>query len=219
MALLSLAAPLSAANTLEQKVLVALNQARADPSGYARSLRQYRTYFHTNILRYPGQDADIETEEGVKAVDETIAFLADRAPLAPVQPSALLGTAASDLAADQSRSGETGHDSADGSSPGDRAHRRGGGSYVAEVIAYGPVDAADVIRQLIVDDGVLDRGHRRILYSPDLRFAGVACGPHPVYRTMCVIDLAVTADGRIGGGSRMAARQTGSEGHSAARSS
>lgn len=205
--LLGLAGSASAATALEQQVLVALNHARADPSAYAKSLQQYRGYFRANLLHYPGQDADIETQEGVKVVDEAIAFLADRAPLQPVQPSALLGAAAGDLVSDQSGSGGTGHEGGDGSSPADRARRHGGGTFVAEVIAYGPVDAADVVRQLIVDDGVADRGHRAILYSPELRFAGVACGPHPEFRTMCVIDLGVTADGREPGrGTRTAAR-------------
>jgi len=49
---------------------------------------------------------------------------------------------------------------------------------------------------LIVDDGVADRGHRTLVYSPELRYAGVSCGPHPIYRTVCVIDLGITADGR-----------------------
>jgi len=205
--LFGLAGPVAAATAFEQQVLVALNQARADPAAYARSLQQYRTYFRANLLHYPGQDTDIETQEGVTVVDEAISFLADRAPLQPVQSSALLGATAGDLVSDQSASGDTGHEGEDGSSPADRARRHGGGAYVAEVIAYGPADAADVVRQLIVDDGVADRGHRNILYSPELRFAGVACGPHPEFRTMCVIDLGATADGREPGGNvRTAAR-------------
>jgi uncharacterized protein YkwD len=205
--LLSLARPLPAATELERQVLAALNAARKDPAAYAAGLKQYRTYFRANLLHYPGQEADIETQEGVKVVDETIDFLAHRAPLQPVEESVPLGSVAGDLVADQSHSGDTGHQASDGTSPSERSRRHGGGPEVAEVIAYGPIDAADVVRQLIVDDGVADRGHRAIIYSPELRFAGVACGPHPEYRTMCVIDLAVTPDGRPSGrGARTAAR-------------
>jgi uncharacterized protein YkwD len=187
--------PAAAETPLEQQVLAALNAARTDPAAYAGGLKQYRTFFHANLLHYPGGSADIETEEGVAVVDETIAFLNRQAPLGPVERAPLFVASARDLVADQAQGG-TGHESSDGSSPADRAKRHGGGGFVAEVIAYGPVDAADVVRQLIVDDGVADRGHRSIIYSPELRFAGVACGPHPEYRTMCVIDLGVTADGR-----------------------
>jgi len=185
----------SAETPFERQVLVALNAARANPAAFAAGLKRYRTYFHANLVRYPGLNADIETQEGVKVVDETIGFLDHQAGLAPLAGSSLFATTAADLVADQARGG-TGHESSDGATPSDRARRHGGGELVAEVIAYGSVDPADVIRQLIVDDGVADRGHRAIIFSPELRFAGVACGPHPEYRTMCVIDLGVTPDGR-----------------------
>jgi len=184
----------SAETPLERAVLAALNSARADPTAYARALEQYRGYFHANLVRYPGLESDLETEEGVAAVDEAIAVLHRQKGLAPVQTAPLLAASARELVAGQAGGG-TGHQGEDGSSPADRVRRRGGGGFVAEVIAYGPVDAADVIRQLIVDDGVADRGHRNILYSPELRFAGVACGPHAEYRTICVIDLGVAPDG------------------------
>ena len=195
--LMALSGRASAATAFEQQVLAELNSARANPTAYAKSLQQYRTYFHANLIHFPGQDTEIETQEGVKVVDEAIAFLTSSASLQPIQASSFLGSVAMDLVSDQSRSGDTGHEGADGGSPSDRMRRRGGGAYVAEVIAYGSSDAADVVRQLIVDDGVADRGHRSILYSSDLRFAGVACGPHPEYRIMCVIDLAATADGNM----------------------
>ena len=186
--------PGAAETPFELQVLTALNAARTDPAAYAAGLKRYRTYFHANLLRYPGEGADVETEEGVAAVDEAIGFLNHQAPLVPVESAPLFVASARDLVADQAQGG-AGHESSDGSSPADRARRHGGGSYVAEVIAYGPIDAADVVRQLIVDDGVPDRGHRSIIYSPELRFAGVACGPHREYGTVCVIDLSVSADG------------------------
>jgi len=202
---LGIAHDAAAETPFERQVLAALNGVRTDPASFARDLQQYRTYFHGTLLHYPGQMSDLETEEGVAAVDETVAFLAKQPPLAPVANAPLLAASASDLAADQAGGG-TGHESSDGASPGDRARRHGGGAYIAEVIAYGPMDAADVVRQLVVDDGVPDRGHRMILYAPELRFAGVACGPHAQYDMVCVIDLSVTQDGRPSLGQRRTIR-------------
>jgi len=191
-------------------LIVQLNAARADPHSYGHGLQQYRAWFHGDLLRYPNLDYDIETEEGVAVVDETIAWLGHQSPLVKVEPSALLAKAAAAHLADQARTGGQGHAGSDGSSPGERVRRLGGGAYVAEIISYGSVDAVDAMRQLIVDDGVADRGHREIVYSAELRFAGAACGPHPIYGSMCVIDLGVTPDGNWrspgGGGSRRAAR-------------
>jgi uncharacterized protein YkwD len=180
----------------ERQVLDVLNQARTNPIAYAETLKRYRTYFHAKVVSLPDAAADIETEEGVAVVDETIDFLKRQAALGPVATSPLLEGSASDHVRDQGASGETGHDGSDGSSPSQRVRRRGGGAYVAEVIAYGPVDAVDAVRQLIVDDGVQDRGHRVIIFSPELKFAGVSCGKHPEFETMCVIDLAATPDAR-----------------------
>jgi len=193
--LLLAAAPASAETMFEQQVRAALNAARADPAGLACDLRDYRTYFDGRLVHLPGQAAAMVTHEGVKAVDEAIAFLDRQPPLAPVEASAVLAASARDLGEDQARGG-VGHQASDGAWPNDRLRRHGGGGTISEVVSYGAVDARDVVRQLIVDDGERERGHRHILYAPDLRFAGVACGPHPQYRTMCVIDLSVTPDGR-----------------------
>lgn len=193
---LTISTPVVAQTPFERQVLDLLNQARTNPAAYAETLKRYRTYFHAKIVSLPGQDADIETEEGVAVVDETIDFLAHHAPLVAVENSTLLEGSSADHVRDQGQSGETGHEGSDGSSPAQRVRRRGGGSYVAEVIAYGPVDAVDAVRQLIIDDGVEDRGHRQIIFSPELRFAGVSCGKHPEFDMMCVIDLSVTADAK-----------------------
>lgn len=187
---------------LEQDVLATLNAARADPSAYSASLKTYRGFFKANVVTVPGSPVDFETVEGTVPVDEAITFLGGQKGLATLSPSPLLAAAAADHVAEQSVSGRTGHFSADGAAPSDRVVKRGGGALVTEVIAYGAVDAADVIRQLIVDDGVPDRGHRTLLFTPHLRYAGVACGPHPEFKTMCVIDMADSPDGQPPGSLR-----------------
>lgn len=187
---------------LEADVLAALNTARTSPMGYADGLKTYRGFFKANIVIMPGNPIDYETVEGTVPVDEAITYLAAQGLIAPLAPAPLLAQAAADHVAEQSISGRTGHYGADGSAPSDRVVKRGGGPLVAEVIAYGAVDAADVIRQLVVDDGVPDRGHRNVLFSGHLRYAGVACGPHPEFKMMCVIDMADTPDGQSAGALR-----------------
>lgn len=195
--LLAIAAPAIVAPSPEQRLLAELNRARSDPAGYATTLREYRNYYRGTLVAVPGAPVLYETQEGVAPVDEAIAFLQSRAEGAPgLTPAGLLADAAGDHRAEQGRDGTIGHVGSDGSQAGERVLRRGGGAYVGEVIAYGSDSPADMVRQLIVDDGVADRSHRKLLFDGSLRFAGVSCGPHPVYRTMCVIDLARTPDGR-----------------------
>ncbi|MES2989760.1 MAG: CAP domain-containing protein [Pseudomonadota bacterium] len=191
--LLALAAPQPA---LERAVLAEMNFARTQPRAYAAQLREYRRYFKGKIVYYPGNPVGLRTSEGVKAVDEAIRFMEKQAPLAPIEASRLLARAAGDHVDEQGPRGETGHFSKDGSNPRDRVQRRGGGIYVAEVITYGPPSAVEVVRQLIVDDAVPGRGHRKTLFAAEMRYAGVACGPHKGYRVMCVAELGRTVDGR-----------------------
>jgi len=178
-------------------VLEAMNLARTNPAAYAATLVRYKSFFQGNVYQMPGQKLPIKTNEGTAAVDEAVAFLQKQAALTPETPTKILADAAGDHTAEQRATGATGHNSADGSNPGDRVRKRGGGPYVAEVIAYGPADPVDMVRQLIVDDGVANRGHRVIIYSPELTFAGASCGPHPKFRTVCVVDLAMMPDGSI----------------------
>ncbi len=60
---------------------------------------------------------------------------------------------------------------------------------MAEDISYGYSTPSEVVRQLIVDSGVPGRGHRDNIFNPVLRSAGVACGPHPAYGAVCVVDF------------------------------
>jgi len=202
--LLALALPGTGAVTqplqrgIETRIVAELNRARADPRAYAAELRRYRSYYRGRIVWRPGNPVGLRTREGTAAVDEAIRFLSAQAPLPPLAELPLLARAAADHAADQERSGLQGHGGRDGSRPAERIRRRGGGSSAGtgEVIAYGPTDAASVVRELIIDDGVPDRGHRWLMFSPRFRAAGAACRPHRDWRTVCVIDFSTSPTGR-----------------------
>jgi uncharacterized protein YkwD len=191
-------APAGAQPAAEAGIVAEINRARADPAGYARELRRYRTLYRNGVVWTPGNPVGLRTHEGTAAVDEAIRFLATQAPLPPLAQASHLRRAAADHVADQGASGARGHQGGDGSSPAQRIRRRGGGPYGAsgEVIAYGPEDAVSFVRGLIIDDGVPDRGHRILLFSPRFRFAGAACGRHPGWRYMCVVDLSDSVPGR-----------------------
>jgi uncharacterized protein YkwD len=49
-----------------------------------------------------------------------------------------------------------------------------------------------VVLQLLIDDGVRNRGHRKTLLDRDYAVAGAACGPHREYQQICVIDFAAS---------------------------
>lgn len=180
---------------IEVDVLADLNRFRADPPAYVSVLRRYRARLEGKLLLGSEKgEIDIRTTEGVVPVDEAIREIRTAQPLSQLVHSDLLERVAADHVFAQSRSGATGHYT-DGYGPGDRMFLRGGDYRVSEVITYGHHSAAGVIPQLLIDDGVPDRGHRVRLLRAEYRYAGVACGAHPVYRTMCVILMSATPDG------------------------
>ena len=176
---LTLIATPAAAGGMGREVVDEINFARTHPAEYALALRDSRG----EDGRYGRRDPNV--------LEEAIVFLEHQRPLPPLSPSPALALAAGDLAQAQSSRGLTGHGGAEGSSPSERLHRRGvWPSMSAEAISYGYDTAAGVVRQLILDDGVVNRGHRLTIFDRNLKIAGAGCGPHALYRHMCVIDFA-----------------------------
>lgn len=180
---------------LQVQVLDQINYARQHPREYAEMLRAYREHFRGRVLYLPGDENGVYTNEGADAVDEAIDFLERQAPLPALSAGEVLMLAALDHAEDQGEAGATGHVSRSGMGPGERVRRRGGDIYVGESIYYGARRADQVVRSLIVDDGVPGRGHRALLFKSDFRFAGIGCAEHRRFDHICVVDLAATADG------------------------
>lgn len=175
---------------MPEAILAELNIARSDPRRFAGFLRDYKKLIRGKYLERPGE-ITVVLNEGAPAVDEAIAFLERQAPLPRLSLSAGLSRAAADHAADQGRTGQTGHTGSDRSTMRQRVERYGTWKRtIGENIAYGAESARDVVIQLIVDDGVPGRGHRTNIFNPDFLTVGIAYGPHPKYRTICVQDFA-----------------------------
>ncbi len=189
---LLLAAPAPAAEKgLARQVVAEINLARTDPRHYAEYLREFRRLFHGDAYRLPGKRVMVRTSEGVAAVNEGIRFLSRRKPLPPLAWSADLAAAAAALAREEGESGEIGHRGRESGGPEERIEGRGmRPRAMGEDISYGPGEARQVVMDLIIDDGVPDRGHRKNIFSPAFTMAGAACGPHPRFGNVCVIDFA-----------------------------
>ncbi|OHD18884.1 MAG: hypothetical protein A2Y38_14560 [Spirochaetes bacterium GWB1_59_5] len=180
----------SFAQAIELEILAELNLARTQPKRYAQLLREYRKFIRGTYFERPGE-VTVVLNEGVKAVDEAIAFLERQKPVSPLSLSKGLSLAAMDHAKDQGSTGQTGHSGSDRSTMGQRVERYGAWQKTAgENIAYGAESARDVVIQLIVDDGVVSRGHRTNIFNAEFLVVGIAFGKHPGYRTICVQDFA-----------------------------
>jgi uncharacterized protein YkwD len=176
---------------MERALLTETNLARTNPAAYASHLEALLPLFDGDVIRRPGSNVGLRTNEGPTAVREAIRFLRQQQPLPPMTWADGIWRAARDHVRDQGPSGATGHDGRDGSNMDQRIRRYGTWlTTAAENIDYGSETARDVLISLIVDDGVPSRGHRTNIFNAALRVMGGACGPHSRYRQMCVIDYA-----------------------------
>ncbi len=177
---------------VEQDLITEHNRVRQNPQSYIPILEAHLASMDEqgNIANGCGRNCTLLSSEGRPAVEEAIRFLRDQPAVGALTLSNGAAQAAKSHAQDQS-DGTTGHTGSDGSQPHERMERFGvqnAGS--GENIAYGPATAQKVMLNLIVDDGVANRGHRTNIFSPDWTMAGAGCGPHEVYGSVCVIEYA-----------------------------
>jgi uncharacterized protein YkwD len=176
---------------LSRQVLAEINLVRTEPRTYSAFLKEFRGRFRGKSYLLPGSASRVKTVEGKDAVNEAIKQLSHQKPLPPLSWSDGLTAAAAELAEEQGRSGDTGHVGKQSRGLNERVERHGSWErQIGENIGYGPKGARDVVMQLIIDDGVKGRGHRKNILSKAFTAAGVACGSHPGYGNICVIDFA-----------------------------
>jgi len=172
-------------------VLCAGEVCRADEQAEAvlREVNMARMHPREYALILAAQQGN--AQGGRSPYSEAINFLNHTRPLPPLAFSNGLSMGAMAQVLGQGETGATGHFGDDHSSPWDRMKRFGRWLGTAgENISYGIANPRQIVVSLIVDANVGNRGHRRNIFSRDFGVAGVACGPHARYGTMCVMDFA-----------------------------
>lgn len=178
----------------EYAVVAEINRIRRFPRAYAEFLKKELLPLldaNGKTWRLPGGKMPIRMEEGRPAIEEAIRFLETVEPCGPLTVSDTLAQAAREHVDLQGPTGEVGHKGPDGSRPVDRIERHGTyGTLCGEIINYGPEKPRITVIQLVVDDGVPNRGHRKAIFNPEYTLAGPAMGPHKTYGSMTVVTLA-----------------------------
>jgi uncharacterized protein YkwD len=177
---------------LEKEIIIELNRARSNPVGYAKKLEDFKRHYVGQYIYIAGR-TQVVTQEGVSAVNEAIEFLKSTAPMPLLRVSQGLCAAAKVHAEDQGPKGLVSHEGSDKSTPGERMNRFGTwGAAFGENIEFGNTTAREIVIQLIIDDGVPGRGHRKNIFNPLYGVVGVSVGPHHRFGHMCVMDFAGT---------------------------
>lgn len=187
-------AGIGAAQTLspiERGIFNEVDELRSNPPVWTDILKAERPWFPGHAPVIPDRDP-LTTLAAVQTLEEAIDSLeALPGPLPRLELSSALSRAAADHVRDTGSRGLTGHRGADGSSLSQRIERYGSWSgRIAENIVYGSSGARDAVFEQLLDFGVKDRGHRWTLLNPAWHYVGISCGPHTLYRIMCVLDFA-----------------------------
>ena len=154
---------------LENDVLDEINKARTNPKEYAEKY----------LVPY------VENGNASEAMKECIIEMKDTKALKALQPSKKLTLAAKEWVNVQGPGGGVGH-----GNTGERIHKQGLYPHTwSENISYGYNDARKIVIQLLEDDKVPGREHRKTILSRAYTHVGIGCGPHKIYRFMCVQDF------------------------------
>mmetsp|Transcript_38478 Transcript_38478/g.39907 ORF Transcript_38478/g.39907 Transcript_38478/m.39907 type:complete len:275 (-) Transcript_38478:122-946(-) len=174
---------------LENDFFTQVNAFRKEPSSLVPILEETIKNYKNGILYRPGE-IPIQTSEGVSAVEECIEVLKTTEPMPEFKRSPFLDQACKDHATDIGSRGLVNHDGSDGSNVSDRIERYAEWEGTcAENIDFGSKEAINCLIDLLIDDGVEKRGHRKNLMNPAINYIGVASHAHKEYEICVVIDL------------------------------
>ncbi|GHT65015.1 hypothetical protein FACS1894110_05920 [Spirochaetia bacterium] len=176
---------------IEKDVILEMNKVRSDPAKYAELYIKPR-FPHYNDKRYMvSETLSVLTKEGRAAAEECYNALKAMQGVQLLFPERGLALAAKDHVMDIGQKGQMSHTGSDGGNPVTRAEKYGAGyKNLGENITYGTSSGRDIVVDLLIDDGIPDRGHRDVIMLPGFTQTGVSTGAHTRYGIMCVIDYA-----------------------------
>jgi uncharacterized protein YkwD len=174
----------------EQNVIAELNKLRTNPEVYIKILQDYLSKFNGKNVKISNK-LELVTEEGKTPVIEAIEFLKTVKTMGELKISNGLMLATAEHISDLVKNDIIGHEGSAGDSPQTRAERYGMWTYdLRENISYGAKIPQEVILNLLIDDGVPSRSHRKVLLDRKLTKIGIATGVNKLWDPICVLMLA-----------------------------
>jgi hypothetical protein len=168
---------------MESEVAKQVNDLRMHPREWADYLAGLK----------PGPMDWIMRRDNPEGLSEAVNFLKSVKPRTPLVVSKGLSLAAAALVKDHGPKGLTGHRGSDGKDAYYRMNSYGiWDEKAGENLYYGYNNADKLIMAVLTEGGSLGLEQRRNVFSDDFHFIGIACGPHNVYGTMCIMDFAKT---------------------------
>ncbi len=159
----------------EKEIILLINKVRTNPALFAKTYLEERKNEGRFALECYGQLLTWKPQEILK-------------------PSKALSFAARDHAQDMGDNGAVGHISTKGTNATTRVELYGAftGAFTGpwENCSYGHSSPLDIILQLLIDNDVESRGHRKNIMESHIRFVGCSIKPHLLWGYNCVMDFA-----------------------------
>jgi hypothetical protein len=167
------------------EVIQELNTLRTNPKIYANYLQEEIKYFTGNLLKLPGENSNLRTQEGPAAYEEAINFLLKVKPVPPIEMHTSLFKIANEYLRDARNVSYDNLETLDIDK-----YIQNYGSFqgkFSRMMDFGGTTPRRVITNLVTCDGDQTRGYRLSLFSKDFKFIGVASGPYPTYNRFTIL--------------------------------
>jgi uncharacterized protein YkwD len=185
----------------EQEIIDEINALRKDPKGYIKYLEEFKKMYKGNIVYLPTY-VRVQTIEGTTAVDEAIEFLKTAPAVEPLSFSNGLNKASVMQLGDLIENSSLGHTSRDGSDLTKRLAKFGkSGLKAAENIGFYFEIPRNIVLQMIIDDGVKTRHHRKNILNSSFKLAGISFARGKTGEGLTVIVFSDSFKETSGGGS------------------
>ena len=175
----------------DQELFELINRVRANPMMMLDHLEQMKLKFDGELYKRGGDRPNLRTKEGVKAVDEAINAINRIDSCPALRWDDTLANAAKEHVNDTGSRGLLQHESSDNKTVKERFAKFGKFlSCYGENLSFSCETAEEIVAQLIIDDGVPDRGHRDNLFNSEFKVFGCYTGDHRDFDKMTCLEFA-----------------------------
>ena len=172
------------------QLLKAHNELRKDPKSFVKKLEDNKKYFRDNLFAKPGENY-LMTNEGVAGYDEAIKFLKEQKSVGSLTIDEKLNEAAKKHLEYIGAGGLVTHTGDGGKNVSERVEEFTEWEVsLGENLDFGTKDPVGILINLLVDDGVSARPHRKNLFNDTYQYVGIAIGPHKEYKWAAVVIYA-----------------------------
>ena len=148
--------------SFSKQLLEEINSVRTNPSSYVEKILKYKDFFNGKVLKIPGEEAGIQTQEGAPAYEEAANFLKEATSVDPFIPSKGLTKIANEYLNNIQNVGMDNIDSIDINEIVEKYGNFNG--ELNQLMEFGSKTPEQVVICLLVCDGDSSRGNRTYLF-------------------------------------------------------